>query len=116
MCGTYTVTLRGFLANHCCSGKAISIAYSELCFKPYSSSMQYASAILASVTYPHSARFPTLSHKLHDFQKKIIEYKTCFDFPYNICFKTYFIPNRTENGMEHAHVTIEGTSVSEEGT
>jgi len=32
-------------------------------------------------------RFSTLSHKWHDFLKKGIKYKMCFDFLYKFCPK-----------------------------
>ena len=33
--------------------------------------------------------FSTLSHKRHDFRKKILNYETCFDFLYTFCLKHF---------------------------
>jgi hypothetical protein len=39
---------------------------------------------LACLALPY---FPTLSHKRHDFRKKVTEHKICFDFLYNFCLR-----------------------------
>ena len=33
----------------------------------------------------------TLPHKWHNFWEKVIEYKMCFDFPYNLCLKQFVL-------------------------
>ena len=73
--------------NHCCSGKAISIIYSEcvsvaLC-------IWCPCSILSSVAWPAVKYFSTLSHKLHDLRKKNVTlYKTCL-----LIFSTNFVSN-----------------------
>jgi len=74
--------------NHCCSGKAISITYSEcVC------SLRYP-ACNAHVPYCHVAcqarqHFSTLSHKRQDFRKKkVIEHKM-----HILIFPTTFVWN-----------------------
>ena len=45
---------------------------------------QCACAILSPVVYPALLHFPTLSHKLYDFQIKLMNIQTvCFDLLYN---------------------------------
>jgi hypothetical protein len=45
--------------------------------------------MLSSVTCRAPRSFFTLSHKRHDFRKKIYWKKTCFDFLYNLCLKGF---------------------------
>jgi len=68
------------LYNHCCSGKAVSITYSE-CVSVVLV-IQHAKCmchiILLSVACPAVPYFSTLFHKQNDFEKKIyILYKMC---------------------------------------
>jgi len=62
--------------NHWWHGKAGSIAYSECVSVALLCSVQCACVVLsvASLALPY---FATLSHKWHDFQKKIIELEMC---------------------------------------
>jgi len=75
------------LHNHCCHGKTVSIKYYEcVCvFLPSLSSKQIASfqghILLTSVACLALLYLSTLSHKWHDFHKKVIEYKMCFLSP-----------------------------------
>jgi len=65
--------------NDCCTGKAISITYSVCAVVALG--IQHASCmrriIFPSVAFPAVQYFPTLFHKRHDFQEKVIEHKMC---------------------------------------
>ena len=98
---TYNLTVGSRARKHCCRGKAVSITYLCLyvvvcsyvcmyvCVHGRACSLTYpacnAPPILSSATYltPH---FLTLSHKRHDFRKKVTEQKTCV-----LIFSTTFI-------------------------
>jgi len=43
--------------------------------------------------------FPTISHRRHDFRKKITEHHICFDFLYKFLYETFLVLRRTERGM-----------------
>ena len=66
-----TFNIQARSRNHCCSGKAISITYSE-CVS-VALGIQYAMRmrriLLPSVSCPALPYFPTLSHKRHIFEK-----------------------------------------------
>jgi hypothetical protein len=75
--------------NHFCSGKAISITYSEcVCLQTQLSNMQCACSILSFVASPSLLYFQhyiingTICEK-----RKVIGLKMCFDFLYNCCLK-----------------------------
>jgi hypothetical protein len=62
--------------------------------------MQCTCAILSAVACHALQYFATLSHKLHDFRKKVVEHKiACLRFLYNVCLKHFFILRRTERDM-----------------
>ena len=65
--------------NHCCCGRAISIAYSE-CVS-VALIIQHAKRmrriILSSVVCQSLQYFCTLSLKCYDFRENVIEYKMC---------------------------------------
>jgi hypothetical protein len=72
--------------NHCCRGRPMTITHSKCVFVVLVTqhAMRMRRVVLSSV-----ASLATLSHKLHDFRKDVIEHKMCFDFLYNFRLK-YF--------------------------
>jgi hypothetical protein len=65
--------------DHCCRGKAVSIAQSE-CVSA-ASAIQHAKRVrrivLPSVVCPAVPHFSALPHKRYDFREKVTEHKTC---------------------------------------
>ena len=78
--------------NHCCSGKTkLLIIFLKCVFVALGTQrdMRMLPIILSSVSCPALLKFSTLSHKLKDFQKNVIEHKTCFYFLYKILLKHF---------------------------
>ena len=86
----------------CCSEKAISIKYYEYVsvFLSYLSGMQCACAILSSVACPTLQYFSTLSHKRHNFRRKLTEHKMCvLIFSTTFVWKKIFILRKNERDV-----------------
>jgi hypothetical protein len=61
--------------------------------------MQCTCAILSSVAYLALQNFSTLSHKRHNFRKRVIEYKMCVWFSLQLVSKAFLILRRTERDV-----------------
>jgi len=89
---TYNVTLGRVRANHCCSGKSVSVANCE-CVCVYS--LRYPTCNAHSPychLLPVLKYFSTLSHKRNNFRKKkVIDDRICFHFLYNFCLKHFLV-------------------------
>jgi len=86
--------------NHSCSGKAISVTYSECASIAFfiQHAMGMSHVILSSVAYLDLPAFSTLTHKRHDFRNKVAEHEICvWIFHYN--FETFLILRRIQRDI-----------------
>jgi hypothetical protein len=87
--------------NRCCRGKAISITYSE-CVS-VALVIQHAkrmrSIILSSVACLALLYVSTLSHKRHDFRKKLLNIKCVFWFFLQLLSETFLILRRIQRDI-----------------
>jgi len=79
-------TMEARLCNHCCSGKAVYIIYSQC--------VSIALGILHAIRMRHIViqRYSIFPHYLIKgtiFERTVIEYKMCFVFLYIFCLKRF---------------------------
>ena len=97
---TYKSTIRARSRNHVCSGKAISITYSECVALIIQHAMRMRRIILSSVACPALPNFSKLSHKRHDFRgKKLLNTKFVFRFFLQFFSETFLVLRRTEQNI-----------------
>jgi hypothetical protein len=86
--------MEGHLRNNCCSGKAISIAYSKYMFLALGN--QHAMCMWPVQLYNI---FFALSHKRQDFRERKKECKIYVLFSLQILSETFLILRRTERNV-----------------
>ena len=80
------------LRNHCCSGKAIRITYSECAFLTLRIQHAMCMRHIVICGLPRSTEFfDIISRKVQFYLKKkqLLNAKVCFDFLYNFCAKQF---------------------------
>ena len=96
-------------SKHCCSGKPISVKYSECVSAALVT--QHAKPmcpIILSLVCLAMQNFSTLSQKRHDFRNKVIEHKMCV-----LIFHTRFVWNIShfkKNSARYFHKRIQRSS------
>jgi len=76
--------------NHCCSGKAISVTYSECVSVALviQHAMRMRHIVICGLHGSSTIFFHIISRR-HDFLLKKLNTKLCFDFLYNFCLKRF---------------------------
>ena len=97
--------------NHCCSGKAISITYSDYVFVALGihNAKRMSRIVFSCVSCPTLQYFfPNYLTNGMIFRKNIIELKMCvFGFLYNIWFETFLILRRIQrNVFTNVHISV----------
>jgi len=83
--------------NRCCRGKAINITYAEcLSVAVIQHAMRMCPIILSSVACLVLPYFPTLSHKWHDFRKRLLNIKSVLWFSPQRLSETFLILRRIQ--------------------
>ena len=80
--------------NHCCSGKAVRITYSELLFVALGIQHAMLMRHIVICGLPRSTIFSTLSHKRHVFEKKLLNPKCVFWFSLQLLSEIFLILRR----------------------
>jgi hypothetical protein len=98
---TYKWNIEARSRTHCCQGKATSITYSECVSVALVTqhAKRMRRIILSSVDCPALPYFSTLSHKQHDFAKKLLNIKCASSFPLQLLSETFLIIKRLERDM-----------------
>jgi len=79
-------TMEAHLCNHCCSGKAIYITYSQCVYVALG--IRHAIRMRHIVIQRYNI-FPHYPINGTIFERTVIEYKICFDFLYISCLKRF---------------------------
>jgi hypothetical protein len=84
------------LCNHCCSGKVMSIIYSECVFVALDIHYAMRMPQIVICGLPGSTNFSTLSHKKYDFGMKFLNIKCVFWLAVKVLSETFLIQRRNE--------------------
>jgi len=100
---TYYVNTYECSCNHCCSGQAISIIYSEcVCVRARARASSYTACKAHTPYYIVicNLHFSKFSHKRYDFRKPVTEYKT-----FVLIFTTNFVSHISHSTRNSARLS-----------